>query len=245
MILDARMPGLSGLALHARLSADPTSIPVIILTDQALAYTSQNIPTPDLEAISLGSRLAPPLDQDRETFERYAITENGVSPMPIPGVHDLMYMSTGLEHTPKGAPNYTPEIHELMTIKRFNKLKALGKRIVQQHKVEEDESEDTEVGVIGWGSTYGAICEALENIERDTGVRIAHLHPRILSPLPEWRIRQFLGPLKKLIVPEENYTGQYSHFLKGKFGIKPIEIHKAHGVPFSAEELEVAIKEEL
>ena len=76
-------------------------------------------------------------------------------------------------------------------------------------------------------------------------MRIAHLHPRILSPLPEWRIRQFLGPLKKLIVPEENYTGQYSHFLKGKFGIKPIEIHKAHGVPFTAEELEVAIKEEL
>jgi 2-oxoglutarate ferredoxin oxidoreductase subunit alpha len=156
-----------------------------------------------------------------------------------------MYMSTGLEHTPKGAPNYTPANHELMTEKRFAKLKFLGKRIVQQHKVEFDETEDCEIGVIGWGSTHGAICEALENIERDTGVRIAHLHPRILSPLPEWRIRQFLGPLKKLIVPEENYTGQYSHFLKGKFGINPIEIHKAHGIPFSSEELEKAIKEHL
>jgi 2-oxoglutarate ferredoxin oxidoreductase subunit alpha len=132
-----------------------------------------------------------------------------------------------------------------MTKKRFLKLQALGKRIVQQHKVEEDEPEETEIGVIGWGSTYGAIAEALENIERDIGLRIAHLHPRILSPLPEWRIRQFLGPLKKLIVPEENYTGQYSHFLKAKFGIKPIEIHKAHGIPFSSEELEKAIKEHL
>jgi 2-oxoglutarate ferredoxin oxidoreductase subunit alpha len=116
---------------------------------------------------------------------------------------------------------------------------------VVQAAQEEDEPEGVEIGVIGWGSTYGAICEALENIERDTGVKIAHLHPRVLSPLPEWRIRQFLGPLKKLIVPEENYTGQYAHFLKGKFGIKPIEIHKAHGVPFTAEELEKAIKEHL
>ena len=225
--------------------AEKYQIPSIVLTDQALAYTSQNIPTPNLAEVDLGERLVPPMDQDPDAFERYADTETGVSPMPIPGVHDLMYMSTGLEHTPKGAPNYTPEIHEMMTEKRFRKLSTLGKKIVQQHQVEEDEPEGTEIGVIGWGSTHGAICEALEMIEADTGVRIAHLHPRILSPLPEWRIRQFLGPLKKLIVPEENFTGQYAHFLKGKFGIKPVEIHKAHGIPFSAEELYEAIKKEL
>lgn len=225
--------------------ADKYQIPAIVLTDQALAYTSQNIPTPDLSGVELGERLAPPLDQDPETFERYADTESGVSPMPIPGVHELMYMSTGLEHTPKGAPDYTPANHELMTEKRFRKLKSLGRKIVQQAKVEEDEPEGTEIGVIGWGSTYGAICEALDMIEADTGVKVAHLHPRILSPLNEWRVRQFLGPLKKLIVPEENHTGQYAHFLKGKFGIKPVEIHKAHGIPFSAEELYTAIKGEL
>lgn len=225
--------------------AEKYQIPSIVLTDQALAYTSQNIPTPDMSGVELGERLAPPLDTDPATFERYAITDTGISPMPIPGIHELMYMSTGLEHTPKGAPNYTPRNHEIMTEKRFRKLTTLGKRVVQQTKIEEDESEGAEVGVIGWGSTYGAIAEALEMIERDTGVRVAHLHPRILSPLPEWRIRQFLGPLKKLIVPEENYTGQYAHFLKGKFGIKPVEIHKAQGIPFSAEELYTAIKEEL
>ncbi len=225
--------------------AEKYQIPVILLTDQALAYTSQNIPTPDLSGVELGERLLPGPDASRENFKRYAITDTGISPMPVPGVHDLPYMCTGLEHTESGAPNYTPLNHEAMTDKRFRKLKALGKRIVQQTQVEEDEPEGTEVGVIGWGSTYGAICEALEQIETDTGVRVAHLHPRILSPLNEWRIRQFLGPLRKLIVPEENYTGQYAHFLKGKFGIKPIEIHKAHGVPFTSEELYAAIREEL
>jgi len=225
--------------------AEKYQMPVILLTDQALAYTSQNIPMPDLADVDLGEREAPAADADKETFLRYAITESGTSPMPIPGIHDLPYMGTGLEHTEKGAPNYTPEVHEAMTEKRFRKLKTLGARIVQQAKVEEDEPEGCEVGVIGWGSTYGAITEAIEMIERDTGIKVAHLHPRILSPLNEWRIRQFLGPLKKLIVPEENYTGQYAHFLKGKFGIKPIEIHKAHGVPFTADELYAAIKEEL
>ncbi|HOX24930.1 MAG TPA: 2-oxoacid:acceptor oxidoreductase subunit alpha [Candidatus Krumholzibacteria bacterium] len=225
--------------------AEKYQLPVIVLTDQALAYTSQNIPRPDLAGAELGVRLAPPAGATRETFLRYAFTETGISPMPIPGVHDLPYMATGLEHTESGAPNYTPLNHEKMTEKRFQKLKTLGQAIVQQAEVEEDEPEGCEVGVIGWGSTYGAICEALEQIETESGIHVAHLHPRILSPLNEWRIRQFLGPLKKLIVPEENYTGQYAHFLKGKFGIKPIEIHKAHGVPFTAEELYVAIKEEL
>lgn len=225
--------------------AEKYQLPVILLTDQALAYTSQNIPTPDLTGIELGERLVPQPGTPREGFRRYEVTDTGISAMPIPGIHDLPYMSTGLEHNETGAPNYTPANHELMTDKRFRKLKTLGRRVVQQAKVEEFEPEEAEVGVIGWGSTYGAIAESLDMIEEDTGLRVAHLHPRILSPLNEWRIRQFLGPLRKLIVPEENYTGQYAHFLKAKFGIKPIEIHKAHGVPFTAEELYAAIKEEL
>ncbi|MDD5719650.1 MAG: 2-oxoacid:acceptor oxidoreductase subunit alpha [Candidatus Krumholzibacteria bacterium] len=225
--------------------AEKYQLPVILLTDQALAYTSQNIPTPDLTGVELGERLVPQPGTPREGFRRYEVTDTGISAMPIPGIHDLPYMSTGLEHNETGAPNYTPANHELMTDKRFRKLKTLGRRVVQQAKVEEFEPEEAEVGVIGWGSTYGAIAESLDMIEEDTGLRVAHLHPRILSPLNEWRIRQFLGPLRKLIVPEENYTGQYAHFLKAKFGIKPIEIHKAHGVPFTAEELYAAIKEEL
>jgi len=231
--------------IRAMRIAEKYQLPVILLTDQSLAYTSQNIPTPDLTDVELGKRLVPDVDTPREGFERYKFTDTGISPMPIPGVHDLPYMCTGLEHNEAGAPNYTPANHEMMTEKRFRKLKTLGRRVVQQAKVEEIEPEEAEIGVIGWGSTYGAICEALDMLEQDTGLRVAHLHPRILSPLNEWRIRQFLGPLRKLIVPEENYTGQYAHFLKGKFGIKPIEIHKAHGVPFTAEELYAAIKEEL
>jgi 2-oxoglutarate ferredoxin oxidoreductase subunit alpha len=131
-----------------------------------------------------------------------------------------------------------------MTEKRFKKLKTLGDAI-EQLPIEERMPDGAEVGVIGWGSTFGAIQEAIDMLEDRDGQRIAHLHPRVLSPLREWRIRRFLGPLKKIIVAEENYTGQYAHFLKGKFGIHPEEIHKAEGVPFTSEELYEAIKEKL
>ena len=50
---------------------------------------------------------------------------------------------------------------------------------------------------------------------------------------------------ESIIVPEENYPGQYSHFLKAKFGIRPIEVHKCQGIPFTSEEIYDAIKEEL
>jgi 2-oxoglutarate ferredoxin oxidoreductase subunit alpha len=224
--------------------AERYQIPVIILTDQAMAYTSMNIDTPELEKVERFRRLRPEPGTDRQTFKRYAITEDGVSPMPTPGEDDLRYMGTGLEHNETGAPDYTPANHEAMTAKRFQKLKSLGERITQM-PIEEYEPEGTEVGVIGWGNTYGAIAEAIEMLKQRDGVNVAHLHPRILSPLNEWRIRRFLGPLKKIIVPEENYTGQYAHFLKAKFGIRPVEVHKCQGIPFTSEEIYEAVKEEL
>ncbi len=224
--------------------AERYQMPVIVLTDQAMAYSSMNIDTPALESIQHFRRLRPGQDAVRANFKRYAITETGVSPMPFPGEDDLPYIGTGLEHDETGAPNYTPANHRAMTAKRFQKLRTLGVHITQQ-PMEEVEPEGAEVGVIGWGSTYGAITEAIRMLDEKDGVKIAHLHPRVISPQNEWRTRRFLGPLRKIIVPEENYTGQYAHFLKGKFGIHPIEVHKIDGIPFTSEEIYEAIKEEL
>ena len=224
--------------------AERYQMPVIVMTDQAMAYSTNNIDRPDLSQVEQARRKRPEAGATREDFKRYAFTPTGVSPMPVPGEDDLLYMGTGLEHNEKGDPNYTPRMHEMMTEKRFLKLKTLGDAITQL-PIEEHMPAGAEVGVIGWGSTFGALHEAVEMLAQDDGIQVAHLHPRVLSPLPEWRIRRFLGPLKKIIVAEENYTGQYAHFLKGKFGIHPLEIHKADGIPFTSEELYKAIKEAL
>ncbi len=222
--------------------AERYQMPVIVLTDMCLAYSTNNIDRPDLAQFEQARRKRPEPGATSETFRRYAFTPNGVSPMPVPGEDDLIYMGTGLEHNEKGDPNYTPEMHMKMTEKRFLKLKTLGDAVMQL-PVEEHMPEGAEIGVIGWGSTFGALQEAVEMLARKDGIHIAHLHPRVLSPLREWGIRRFLGPLKKIIVAEENFTGQYAHFLKGKFGIHPIEIHKYDGIPFTSEELYASLKE--
>lgn len=224
--------------------AEKYQMPVIILTDQAMAYSSMNIDMPDLDKMEMGERVGPAADAVKETFDRFAVTEDGISPIPTPGVHDLPYMGTGLEHNEHGDPDYTPDNHLKMMRKRMKKIEELGAKITPVDH-EEIVAEGAEIGVIGWGSTHGAITEAIEQVEADTGVRIAQLHPRILSPLREWKVRQFCGPLKKIIVPEENYTGQFAHFLKAKFGIRPIEVHKCAGIPFTSEELVDAFKEAL
>ncbi len=222
--------------------AERYQMPVIVMTDQAMAYSTMNIDRPDLAQVEQARRKRPEPGATRETYRRYALTETGVSPMAVPGEDDLPYMGTGLEHNEKGDPNYTPAMHEAMTAKRFRKLKTLGDAITQL-PIEEHAPAGAEVGVIGWGSTFGALQEAVNMLAEQDGIHIAHLHPRVLSPLPEWRIRRFLGPLKKIVVAEENFTGQYAHFLKGKFGILPVEIHKCTGLPFTSEELYAALKE--
>jgi 2-oxoglutarate ferredoxin oxidoreductase subunit alpha len=122
-----------------------------------------------------------------------------------------------------------------MTRKRFKKLEVLSKAL-EANPPEYHGTPDAKIGIIGWGSTEGAIREARYLAEAE-GIKVRHLHPRLLSPLPENRIRHFLLGLKQVIIVEENYTGQFAHFIKGKFGVKPVEIHKYEGVPITPEEI--------
>ena len=101
---------------------------------------------------------------------------------------------------------------------------------------EHEGPDEAKIGVISWGSTEGAIREARLLAEK-RGILFRHLHPKVLSPLPERQVRNFLAGLKQVVMIEENFTGQFAHFIKGKFGIKPIEIHKSEGVPITPEEI--------
>ncbi|MFH1841760.1 MAG: 2-oxoacid:acceptor oxidoreductase subunit alpha [bacterium] len=224
--------------------AETYQLPVLLLTDQALACSSQIVNRPDFETLEPIQRLRPGPGQTRDGFARYAVSETGVSPQPIPGLDDLPYVASGYEHDPFGRPDSGAANHLAMTGRRFHKLAVLGKRITQE-PVLEVEREGTEVGIIGWGSSYGAITEALQRLELRDGVAVAHLHPRLFSPLNEWRTRRFLGPLRKIICPEQNHTGQYARILRNRFGVTAVELSRQDGCPFTPGDLYRAIKEEL
>jgi len=72
---------------------------------------------------------------------------------------------------------------------------------------------------------------------------VAALHPRILSPLPDRTIRDFIRSVKTVIVPECNYSGQLANLLGAKYGLQAIRVNKFGGIPFTAGEILRAIEE--
>ena len=234
-------------------------MPVIILTDQSIGYRKATLRLPENDAIhevassfpaekmgipnakriNIVNRKTP--DKEELThYKRYKITSNGISPIAIPGTPNCQYLATGLEHTELGKANYTPRNHKTMMEKRFTKFNTLA-QIFEMNPPEYDGSDTSQIGIIGWGSTKGAIKEACKNAEK-RGIKIRHLHPEVISPLPDRQIRRFLSNLKQVMVVEENYTGQFAHLLRAKFGIQPIEVHKCEGIPITSNEILNAIK---
>lgn len=221
--------------------AERYQMPVIVLSDQSMAYRTQSLNIPEFENLVVEDRAAPE-ENGGSGYNRYRVTDTGVSPMAIPGMAAGMYVATGLEHDETGAPSYTPENRGVMMQKRYRKLETLANELDKNGNGICDSPDGAEIGVIGWGSTEGPIREAIMRAEAD-GAKIAHLQPKILMPLARKKIEGFLKPLKKVIVLEENHTAQFSTYLKSKFPIQPIEINKCSGLPFSGNEVYDALKE--
>ena len=234
--------------------AERMQMPVIVLTDQSIGYRKATVRIPDLtkiievdgsvpdEEVSIPSpekiQIATRIKADPEKlngYKRYLDTLDGVSPVTTPGLPGGQYLSGGLEHDETGKASSFPEVHLKMMRKRFKKLETLSD-ILEKNPPEHEGPDEAKIGVISWGSTEGAIREARLLAEK-RGILFRHLHPKVLSPLPERQVRNFLAGLKQVVMIEENFTGQFAHFIKGKFGIKPIEIHKSEGVPITPEEI--------
>ncbi|MFQ6041519.1 MAG: 2-oxoacid:acceptor oxidoreductase subunit alpha, partial [Candidatus Poribacteria bacterium] len=170
------------------------------------------------------------------------ITGSGISPMAIPGMENGAYIAEGIEHDEMSAPAYTPQIHSEMTRKRFRKLETLTSSKYVDEFVRRYGHEYPEIGVIGWGSSEGVIREAVSKAEIK-GYKVAALHPKLLNPLPLRHIMEFAGQLKRIIVPEANYTGQFAALLRDRCGINPVQLNKDVGLPFMPGEILAKIEE--
>jgi 2-oxoglutarate ferredoxin oxidoreductase subunit alpha len=71
------------------------------------------------------------------------------------------------------------------------------------------------------------------------------MHPRVLNPLPEERLKEFIGSVKHVLVPEVNYQGQFAQHLAAKLGITPIRLNKIGGLPITPGEVYSKIQEVL
>jgi len=214
--------------------------PVILLTDGYVANGSEPWKLPDvadLPDISVPFAEAP--NHDGEFWPYLRDPETLARPWAIPGTPGLMHRIGGIEKQEgTGNVNYEPENHELMTHIRAGKVAGIARDIAE---VEVDrDGAAADVLVLGWGSTWGPISEAVRRV-RARGSRVDHAQLMHLNPFPA-NLGDVLAQYHRVLVPEMN-MGQLSRLVRAEFLVDAQSLTKVQGLPFSAGEIETKLLE--
>lgn len=212
--------------------ADKYQVPVFILTDQHYLESKYNVKDFDV-SIVLDQHYIVQTDRD---YKRYALTDSGVSPRGIPGFGQGKVRADSDEHDEDGFITEDARMRTAMVKKRLKKLDALKEEILPPTLIG---PQDYQYLVVGWGSTYHAITEALEMLDRND---VAFLHFSQIYPLAQ-NTADNLNRARKKIIIESNATGQFAALIKLLTGIEFDEkILKFNGMPFMPEEVFDALK---
>jgi len=219
--------------------AERYQLPVIVLLDKHLAAAYVTLDDLDLERLPPADRgfYYTPDGQPEAAYLRYAFTETGISPRTVPGTEGGIFWTTSDEHDPRGHITEGAENRIKMVAKRMRKLEVAAREIPRDVKLKVYGPSDADYTVVGWGSTKGAILDAMDELSAE-GLSINFVQVRLMRPFPAAELREILGRAKNLILVEENYTGQLGGLIAEQTGILiPSRILKWDGRPFTQEEL--------
>ena len=227
---------------HAFNLAEKYQMPVIFLSDQDMAVRVQTVPPFDLsQVVYEGRMLYEPSSNGHGPYQRYVDTPSGISPMSIPGQAGGQYTAEGLEHYASGAPVFSFEMHSSNMRKRARKLDSAQEYIDQHRLWEEFGDPRSQVGIIGWGSTIGPVLEATQCCLGEQ-MPVHVLYPKVLMPLPERKLAEFLKNKQAVIVPEMNFSGHLADMLQGKY-LRPFtRLNRYGGTPFETREIVDAVR---
>jgi len=211
--------------------AEKYQVPVIVLTDFFLDNRVEDILPPAAPDEDVQDWNVYPGETVKGSYRRFEITESGISPRAVPGMEGYIFGTTGLEHTEGGTPDYSPDIHMKMSEKRYRKIRhALNDLFPPKAFFAED---GLDVGVIAWGSTFGAALEAVKQA-RKKGIKTGALKVTTLFPFHEEAIRQFMGQCREVLIPELNFEGQLTNMIGYLHRKEIIRLTKATGTPMTA-----------
>lgn len=212
--------------------ADQYQVPVFIMTDQYLLESHYNIPSLDPARIPLKRHFI----ETKQGYQRYQLTEAGLSPRGIPGFGEGLVVLDSDEHSEEGHITEDLDLRTKMVNKRLKKSNLLMKDAFAPEIVGPKNYESL---IIGWGSTYHIIREALGRLGRED---TAFLHFKQVYPLHPNTV-DYLRKAKKRVLVENNGTGQFGQLIRMHTGFDmDHKILKYNGLPFSVEELEVHLK---
>jgi 2-oxoglutarate ferredoxin oxidoreductase subunit alpha len=187
--------------ITARKLAEDFRGPVMVLSDANLATGQQPFPKPKPDA----AWLAPPIDQSPwgDTPAFGWDPDTGLSRRPVPGQRGGEYVLTGLAHDEYSHVAYESSINQRSMQNRSRKL-AVMKSLLRPPAIHGDPEGD--LLVVGWGSTLGAIEEAVDRARAD-GLRVSSVHLRFLSPF-EPGLKEIFSRFKKVMTVEVNYSDE-------------------------------------
>jgi len=151
-------------------------------------------------------------------YQRYELTESGISPMSIPGTPRGMYTADGLEHDARGTPSSMAQDHLSQMAKRRDKLLHFD---FGKHWAEIEGEGD--LAIVTWGSISAMVREAAQRL-RLKGIKTRVITIRLLMPLPLKQMKSAQQGIKRCIVVEQNQSGQLYHYLKG---MEALESHSS------------------
>ncbi len=181
------------------------------------------------------------------TYLRYKNTESGISPRVVPGVPGHIHVVATDEHDEDGvliSDEYTnPHKRQMMHEKRMRKMNGILPLLASPKLVG---PENAQVTLVGWGSTEGVIREAVEKLAAEEGIVASQLQIKWLVPFHRKEILSILSKVKRVIVVENNYSGQFERYLRSETGFQAHgHIRKYDGEPFMPHHIVHGVKEQL
>ncbi|RMF16369.1 MAG: 2-oxoacid:acceptor oxidoreductase subunit alpha [Gammaproteobacteria bacterium] len=221
--------------------AEKFQTPVIVLLDLYLSNRFEAVELPASNPFELNcSKPLTQRDQSRP-YHRFEITEDFISPRAVPGEEHGIHVITGLEHDERGRAAFDGDTHTRMSEKRHKKLLgALEHPDLTKYKRFGDEGK-VRVGVLGWGSTYGEILEAIIAC-RKQGIACASMKVVMLSPFPVEAVKDFMNDCDVVLVPEVNYEGQFAKLVSGHTGMPVHSLTRTPAAPMQVDDIIQAIR---
>ena len=196
--------GTTQWAVHL---AEELQVPAIVLSDQFLGQTRAVVDRPaDLHF--MGGRTV--FESGSQSYGRYALTDSGISPMAIPGTPNGAYTADGLEHNERGVPSSQSTDHSAQLDKRERKL-----RRYEYGNLWAELEGAGDTAIVTFGSCTGPAREALSRLNAQ-GIQARLVSLRLLAPAQPQRLAAALEGVKRVLVVEQNHSGQFLHHLRAE-----------------------------
>ena len=213
---------------------DKAQCPAIVLSDLLIGEGRFSVDPDDIDmhpTIDRGDLITQPAPANG--YMRYQNTESGVSPRALPGLEGYVHIVATDEHDEDSvliSDEFTnPLKRRMMVEKRARKFQDIITAIAPP---ELEGPADADVTLVGWGSTYGVIKEAIEQLA-EKGVKANQLPIKWIVPFHADAVTEILSSAKQVIIVENNYSGQFYRYMRSETGLSVHgHIRKYDGEPF-------------